>query len=277
MSTAQDDRSLAELEEERDSLLHSLEGLEREKASGEISEEDYAALKDDYTGRTATVLKAIDEARHRRPSDVSAPARPAATPATPWWRSRRSVLVGAGIVVFALVVGVLLARAVGDRLDSDPVTGAVTPTGTSDDLARARQLIGDNNTVEALKVYDAILRRDPRQPEALAYRGWLVRLAGRQSGNAELVDVGLGYVNRAVEADPGYPDAHLFRGLILYQDKGDPAGAIPELRAFLASNPPRELLPMVEDVLRRAEADAGQAPPAGAPPPAPAAPAPPIG
>ena len=84
-----------------------------------------------------------------------------------------------------------------------------------------------------------------------------MRLAGVQAGNRELLDKGFEYLNRAVAADPGYADAHFFRGMMLYQDRGDPVGAVNEFRAFLSSNPPRDMVPLVEQVLRRAEADAG--------------------
>ncbi|MDQ3574957.1 MAG: tetratricopeptide repeat protein, partial [Actinomycetota bacterium] len=73
----------------------------------------------------------------------------------------------------------------------------------------------------------------------------------------ELVDKGLEYLNRAVAADPSYPDAHFFRGLVLFQDKADPASAVPELRAFLDSDPPPEMVAGVEAVLRQAQAAAG--------------------
>ena len=267
-----DDRSLAELEEERDFLLRSLEDLERERAAGDMAEQDYTALKDDYTARTAAVLRAIEEARTRRPSDL-APAAPA-----PDQRRRlppaRTVLVWGGLVAFAVVAGALVARAVGERLPGQATTGSIAPTGSSTDLARARQLVSQGQTLAAVQLYDQILARDPRQVEALAYRGWLTRLVGREAGNAALVDKGLELISRAVAVDPAYPDARFFRGLVLYQDKKDPAAAIADFRAYLASGPPPDTVPLVEDVLRRAMADAGQAPPA---PSTPSPPPPPPG
>ncbi len=272
--TTADDRSLAELEEERDFLLRSIDDLERERAAGDMAEQDYAALKDDYTARTASVLRAIDAARTRRPSDVAASIDPPAGSRRPW-PSARVVLVGVGIVAFAVVAGALVARAVGERLPGQPTSGSIAATGPSADLARARQLITQGNTLAAIQLYDQILARDPRQVEALAYRGWLVRLVGREAGNPALVDKGLELIERAVAVDPDYPDARFFRGLVRFQDKNDPSGAATDFRAFLASDPPKEAAVMVEDVLRRAEAAAGQSPPPSAPTtPAPPSPAP---
>ncbi len=149
-----------------------------------------------------------------------------------------------------------MARSAGERLPGEAATGSLTSTGASSDLQRARLLIGEGKTLEAIKTFDKILREDPRQPEALAYRGWLLRLAGRAGGDRSLIDSGMAFLERAIAADPTYPDAHFFRGLILYQDRGDPAGAVAEFRAFLDNDPPSAMVPVVEDALRRALADA---------------------
>jgi hypothetical protein len=53
----------AELEEERDFLLRSLDQLEAERDAGELDEDDYRSLKDGYTARAAEVLRALDEDR----------------------------------------------------------------------------------------------------------------------------------------------------------------------------------------------------------------------
>ncbi|MEA2972305.1 MAG: hypothetical protein QOG82_763 [Actinomycetota bacterium] len=75
---------LAGLEEQRDVLLKSLRDLEQERASGEIGDDDYTVLKDDYTARAAAVLKAIEAGRSvgvRRPRGRSAGGRPRQPPA----------------------------------------------------------------------------------------------------------------------------------------------------------------------------------------------------
>ena len=59
----QDPDARAELEEERDFLLRSLDDLEAERTAGELDEDDYRNLKDGYTARAAEVLRALDEDR----------------------------------------------------------------------------------------------------------------------------------------------------------------------------------------------------------------------
>ena len=280
MTAGLEARSLAELEEEREFLLRSLEDLDRERDAGDIEEADYAALKDEYTARAAAVLRAMEAAG---PSSAPAPEpapeaeahadRAQADQAAARSRRRR---LRAGALALAALVAVsvtLVVRSAEERRPGQQATGDIAETGTTGDvdreLVRARQLTAEGQTLAAIRVYDQILDRYPEQPEALAYRGWLVRLAGRQSGNAELVDKGLEYLDRAVAADPSYPDAHLFRGLVLYQDKGDAPAAVGELRAFLNARPPPEMVAMVQDVLRRAEADAAAAAAGPPKPPAP--------
>lgn len=261
------------LEEDRDHLLRSLEDLDRERAAGDLDEADYLVLKEDYTARAAEVLRALAPSPPAPDpggngdgvggSDGDAkPRRRVTVAAAPPSRSRlRPALVAVTLLAFAAGTGALAARSVGERGMGDPASGSIEATGPSggiaDDLAKARDLIGAGKTLDAIKVYDSVIKRDPRQPEALAYRGWLLRLAGRAAGNTELIDKGLEFIERALAADPTYPDAHFFRAFVLYQDRKDPAAAVPEFRAFLAANPPKEMVALVEDLLRKALAESG--------------------
>ena len=60
---ALDPDELAALEEQRDFLLRSLADLDREHDAGDLEDDDYQTLKDDYTARAADVLRAIEERR----------------------------------------------------------------------------------------------------------------------------------------------------------------------------------------------------------------------
>jgi hypothetical protein len=79
--------------------------------------------------------------------------------------------------------------------------------------------------------------------------------------NAGLVDDGLEYIDRAIAADPNYPEAHFFRAMILWRDKGDPAAAVGEFRLFMAATSNSEDAAQVQQLLDQALAEAeGQAP-----------------
>ncbi len=233
--------SREELEEERDFLLASLRDLEREREAGELSDRDYQALHDDYTARAAAVLRALERGRDRpgrrdRPQPV---------------RTRRSLgITMVVIVAIAGLAGGAVAAFSGQRQAGAPMTGSLpdTPSGR---MREALQLESEGQAAEALKIYDELIRADPRNVQALAYRGWLLKRAG-------LPDKAMESLDRAVTIDPRFPDAHFFRGMVLYQDRKDPAAAVTEFRLFLSNNPPQEMVPLVEDVLRRAMADAGQ-------------------
>ncbi|HEX2047831.1 MAG TPA: tetratricopeptide repeat protein [Acidimicrobiales bacterium] len=231
-----------ELEEERDFLLASLRDLEREREAGDLSDRDYQALHDDYTARAAEVLRALERGKDRPAARRDRP-RPV--------RTRRSLGITVVVVVaIAGLTGGALAAFSGQRQAGAPMTGSLpdTPSGR---MQQALQLESQGQAAEALKIYDELLRADPRNVQALAYRGWLLKRAG-------LPDRAMESLDQAVAIDPKFPDAHFFRGMVLYQDRNDPAGAVTEFRLFLSNNPPQEMVPLVEDVLRRAMADAGQ-------------------
>lgn len=247
-----DDRHEALLEE-RDFLLRSLDDLERERASGDIAEDDYRELHGHYTARAAGVLRALAE-----PEDDGEPSFDDAdydegeefAPRSRW---RRAGIVVIALVLVAAMAGWTVAATFGERLPGEASSGTIELT-SADQLARARQLLEQGDAVEALKAFDSVLAEDPQNPEALAYRGWLLRLAG-------MPDRGLEYIERAIASDPTYPDARFFRGMILYEDRKDPKAAIDDFRFFLASDPPPGMAPLVEQVLQRALADAGETAP----------------
>jgi len=245
------------LEQEREFLLRSLDDLDRERAAGDMDEQDYRALRDGYTARAAAVLRALERAQNPTGVDASPDRGPApAAPAS----SLRPIIVAALVGGVAVGAGLLVAGSAGDRLPGQTASGSL-PAGEADRLAQARRLLSQRKTVEAIKKFDEVLRTDPRQPEALAYRGWLLRLAGAAASAPQLIDRGQRSVEAAIAADPSYPDAHFFLGVILLEDRKQPAAAVGELRQFLASNPPPGVRSAVEEVLNRALADSGQTPP----------------
>lgn len=234
--------SRAELEEERDFLLASLRDLERERESGELSDRDYQSLYDDYTSRAAAVLRALE----RAPSRPGRRRRP-----PPPVRTQRPLVITLGVILLiAALTGGAVAAFSGQREAGAPMTGSL-PDSPSGRIQRALELESQGKAAEALKIYDDLLKTDPRNVQALAYRGWLLKRAG-------LPDLALSSLDQAIAIDPRFPDAHFFRGMVLYQDRADPAGAVTEFRLFMANNPPPEMVPLVEDVLKRAMADAGQ-------------------
>jgi tetratricopeptide (TPR) repeat protein len=220
-------------------LERSLADLDAERAAGDLSDADYADLHARYEAALET---------ERLGRDVDAP--PAAT-SRPGRGGRRGIAAVLAIAMLAVGAGALVARSAGERLPGEPSSGNID-LGVEDRLAQAQVLVEQGKALDAIKLYDAILRDDPRQPAALAQRGWVLRGAG-------LVDEGLAYIERALAADPTYAEAHFFKAMILWRDKGDPTAAVEELRLFLAGTPSPDDAATVEELLRQAEAEAQSA------------------
>jgi tetratricopeptide (TPR) repeat protein len=226
--TRLDPDELAALEDQRDHLLTSLEDLEREHDAGDLDDGDYRALKDDYTARAAEVLRAIDERR----ALMAAPRPP---------RSRaRTVAVVVGVLAFAVAAGVLVARGSGER-------GGGTLTGNDGGLRVQLancQPLAFQSPQRGIRCYRRILADTPDSHEALTYLGWAqVRTGDVAAGSRSLA--------RAVELAPDYPDARVFRAVVLARAgeaaraAGDAEGArtafldaAEELDRFFRNDPP---------------------------------------
>ena len=117
--------ALAALDDERASLLRSLTDLQREYDAGDLDEADYLALKDEYTVRTADLLRHRANVEAGVQETVALARRSRAQ--RPW---RRPVGVIATIAT-ALGIGVAVARFAGERVGSQGLTGSVRSAGTA--------------------------------------------------------------------------------------------------------------------------------------------------
>ena len=191
--------ALADLEEQRRFLLGSLRDLERERDAGDIDDGDYQTLRDDYTARTAAVLRAIEDGR----ATLTAPREPRRTRAR---RIRITALATVGVLGLAIVAGLLVARSSGERVQGGtPAGNATSPTAAR--LREAHDLDQKGRALDAIKAYDAVLRLDPKNVDALTAEGWLIGRTGLQAGSVELVDKGLASIDKALAVDASYPSA----------------------------------------------------------------------
>jgi hypothetical protein len=242
MRTRSDPDRLAELEDERSFLLRSLDDLDREHDAGDIEDTDYETLHDGYTARAATVLRAIESQQATLP-----PKRP---------RNWARIGLWSGVLLLvAVLAGVLVAWASGDRLPGDTSSGNIAESVTSK-LAEARALQG-SDLKGAIQRYDEVLRVEPDNAEALAYRGWLVALVGSQANAADLIQSGEQSLQRAMQVAPGYADPFCFEAIVRFRIANDAAGASPAVNQCLALNPPQQVLGLVQGL--KAEIDAAAA------------------
>jgi tetratricopeptide (TPR) repeat protein len=273
-ATDRDDERIA-LEEERDFLLRSLDDLEAERAAGEVDHETYERLHADYTARAAAVLRTLRD---------GVDSRPVAPPVS----TRRRVLTIGGIVAFAAIAAVVLAFGLGARLPGDTITGrsrsstpgngkaatkaqqqaleaAVTADPGSADAHRnlARFRLSQQDYPDALKEFDAAAKIAPNDAESRAYAGWILFLVSQSASGQqqqELRSASRARLDAAVQANAQYPDAHFFRGMVLFRGFDDPTAAVPELQQYLVLAPDGALAEQVRQVLADAVKQAGAKP-----------------
>lgn len=236
-SASLDPDVLAELERERDFLLRSLDDLDAEHDAGDLDATDHASLGDDYTRRLAEVARAIDQ------------ERAAFATVDTKLDGRQRLITVVGVIILAVLAGVLLARASGFRSPTDSTTGDIRQSSTGL-LSEADTLTREGRWPEAIEVYDEVLQIAPGNAEALTYRGWLTaRLGEPQPG---LVDI-----TEAVAVDPEYPDARVFSAILL-DDEQRFDEAAEQLAVLDSIDPPQEMLMLIEQFDLRVSVAAGQ-------------------
>ena len=238
------------LETERDFLLRSLEKLESEFSSGGMDEHSYRYLHDDYTARTAIVLRKFSS--DGKEIEASPPVS-----------SRRRVLTISAISAFIVIAAISLAFAVGIRLPGQSVTGntestsdkkvssadrqrrleaavAADPKDISARLLLAQYLEAQGDLALALEQYDAILAIDASNAPALAQSGRILYLtagAGPAVDAAGLVEKSQLRLDAALLADPEYSEARFFRAIVRANEFADFSGAQGDLQRYLVTEP----------------------------------------
>lgn len=214
--------------DEQDHLLTSLEDLDREHAAGDLSDEDHARLRAEYTARAAAALR--DDPGDAAPSGARAGGGP--PPARRGAARTAGVLLG--VLVVAVLAGVALARGVGQR-GGGGLTGDAG--GVREQLA-ACQPLAFREPAKGIDCYRKILDTAPDDLDALTYQGWAYVRAGRPVDGARRFA-------RVVELDPDYPDVRVFRAVLATRaERWSDAAA--EVDRFFRNDPP----PVAVQVLR---------------------------
>jgi len=263
-----------ELEDERAFLLRSLEDLDREHQAGDLSDDDHAALRDEYVARAAAVLRSPDTGAPGAPDAAGTgsatagelgPGRLRRRAASgPFRPTRRRVVTTAAVAgVIGVVVWVLVAQ-LGSRLPGETVTGSVTLSASQQaarTLAQAQTLESEGDAADALKLYESVLSRQPNQDEALAEVGWLEYEAGAEAKRGTLIALGQHEEQKAERVDPGAFAPHLYLGSMLLAE-GHPGLAVAEYEKFLADHPPRAVVGAAVPFLTKAFSEAHEPLPA---------------
>ena len=235
---------LAELEEQRRFLLRSITDLDREHQLGDVDDHDFETLRDGYTARAASVLRAIEagQARSRRHVD-RAGRRCSRRGSSARCSSPRSA-------------GWLVARTSGQRLPGQAITGGLPGDEVALKLAEARQLLGVDPQ-QAIIRYQQVRELDPDNAEALTYMGWLIA-----QSDASAAAAGAEFLRGAIKLDPTYADPHCFLAITSADllDPPDIDTARVEAQACLDNNPPSQMIGMIQGFIDRLGAATTDAP-----------------
>lgn len=252
-----------DLIEEREFLLCSIRDLDAEYAAGDLDEVDYRILRDDYTARAADVLRRLEAPAAAATAEATTPSTLPGTNGLSSNQPRRNaggrgraVAAAAILAVVSAGAGYAVATSSGERLVTDEATGNIVE-GSTDRITKAQILVSQGRILEAVRVYDELLREDPENPVALAQRGWLLV----QVGEPSLIDSGLNSIDRAIAVEPDFSDAYFFRGMTLLLAKDEPEMAIEAFERGLATNPPPEVRAALEQNLERARTRAAESAP----------------
>lgn len=265
-----------ELETEKRLVLQALRELDLDYQAGHLAEADYQALRARDEARASRVLRQLDAL----PPPPPLPAPPAAAPAAAPWSRQPAVLAGGavGLLVFGVTLGVLASRFTAPSppepgMGPPPPVGAPLPgpAGTPGPgageagpprpippgmlegmLRAARASLEAGRVQEAIAAYQAVLRREPNNVDALTHFGLILAMAGH-------ADRALEYLDRALAVDPDYPEALSYSAEVRYELKQDYAGAIAAWERFARVVPNPEARERALARIREARARLGAA------------------
>jgi len=178
-----------------------------------------------------------------------------------------------GVLVFGVALGMLVAWNTGpaapDPMATAPpsvglpaVTPPPAPGGSSADdagprpipkamlegmLQAARASLNAGRYEEAVAAYQAVLKREPENVDALTHFGAILAIAGH-------TDPALGNLDRALALQPDYAEALWYKAGVLYQLRQDYAGAIAAWERFRAVAPAGPARDQAQTLIREARA-----------------------
>ena len=245
-----------QLGEDKRAVFAALRELEFEHAAGHVSDADFADLRARYEGEAAVILGELDRLGTVEPEP---PRVEATAPRGSAWRHPIALGTFAALLV---AFGVALGAGVVRYTEPDPMAGQLqtgsrplaalppesTPPPSSSGgrvvppevlrgmLQAARSSLGAGRYGEAIAAYQAVLKRDPKNVDAMTHLALIVAIGG----GPEHADRALETFDKALAIDPSYLPALLYRGQVLYEVKKDVGGAIRSWEKFMALAPPGE-------------------------------------
>jgi cytochrome c-type biogenesis protein CcmH len=258
----EDTSQRAQLLRQRALLRTELAELEFDFHAGKHSEAEFLALRTELESRAAALLDKISALPAPEVAKKKLDRQPVRTTQSSRIRGWQLVTGGAVLLLFGLVLGILLTQSLRPRMsEQDTITGDfMTGTGgaASTLLQQGKQAFAKQDFAKAIDAFKQVLTQDPNQPEAHAYMGFILVQAGHGDGALLAFD-------KALAVAPDFPMALWGKGMVLYQDKKDYAGARAVLEKLLQLVPPGEERNEITKVLAEMPAGGASAPKAGPP------------
>ena len=270
----------SEIDDRLQAALGSLEEIEADFESGNLSESDYEGLRVRYQAEVSDLKQQLGEIA--TPSVTVARTEQAATGG----KSGKTSALGwaAGAVAFVAIAWLVMSQALSPRADQASMTGSIPGQGMGGSAAPAGAPIADVDpgqlaaleaavaeeptNVEALvelghlylrlqrndelaDVTQRALALDPNNPGALTHMGMLLFTMQHSEGVMPSFD-------RALAVDPDFAEALQFKGMVAFMRQDFPT-AVEALDRYMAVVPPEEVSPRIKAMLESARASVGSA------------------
>ena len=204
--------------EQKEFLLKSLQELDQELESGNLSSDDHDMLVRRYTRELADITESEKAA-----SSGQQPKKGYRTKALLW---------SLGVVLLGVVAGITVSQTSGDRSEGESITGSIRKS-VNTQISEAQMLLGNRDRWgEAIEIFDQVLEVQPSNVEAMTYRSWLNYQSGADG------DIQIAAWEEVLVLEPSYPDALVFISIALSNEGrySQAANYLDELR----SSPVRE-------------------------------------
>jgi cytochrome c-type biogenesis protein CcmH len=263
----------AQLLRERARLRNELADLDFDFQSGKLSEPDYAGLKQEIETKAMAVIQQLSSLPQEPVVKPTTTGKPRAKGNThqPQFHRWQLIAGGAFLLLFGLALGVMLTQSIRPRgSENDTMTGDFL-TGTTPASGQVRTALDEGKEAfekqefpKAIEAFKKVLSADPNNAEAHSYMGFILVQAGHGDGALMAFD-------KALSQAPNFPMALWGKGMVLYQDKKDYAGARAIFERLLNLVPPGEERNEIVKVLAEIPASGGEKPPSPAQPKSPVA------
>jgi cytochrome c-type biogenesis protein CcmH len=271
-----------QLDDRRRFLERSLADAYAEHQAGDLSDQDYQALRRRDTARLATLDLRMDVVAGRAAPEAATALTITAPPATavatttvpdqvddpspavhagrPKRSRRQRLLLGGGVTALVGALVLVISLFAANRLPGQTLTGNATLSQAAQiqqQLAQAATLVNQSQTGEAAQLYQKVLSEQSNNEVALAQLGWLEYETGVQGKSNSLIAEARADLERAVTLAPHDYAGRLYLGTLLLQQDHNAAGAVTQYQQFLAAKPPAALIKQAAVLLRQAYQQAG--------------------